>query len=107
MNEPLAAISTPHLAFLAQVAIGALSGLVIGKLTGARHWLVTLMLVGVAGAWLGSQATDILGVTQRDSMGHFLAALVGAAAIIEGWRKLHPGDDPGSEEKTSKERIKR
>lgn len=90
MNEPLAGLSTPHAGFLALVLIGGLSGLTIGHLTRARHWLVTLMLIGVAGAWLGSQATDVLGITDRDSIGHFVAAVVGATAIIAGWQKFHP-----------------
>ncbi len=59
-------------------------------IVGARHWIFTNILIGICGSWLGSQLTDIAGVSVRGSGMHFVAALVGSCVILYVWQLLHP-----------------
>lgn len=90
MNEPLGVLGTPNIGFLALIVIGGLAGWIAGMIAGTRHWLVTNVLIGIAGSWLGSQIADLLGIVVRGSIGHFIAALVGSILIISVWQRLHP-----------------
>ena len=92
MNEPLGVLGTPNVGFLALIIIGGLAGWIAGMVTGARHWLFTNILIGIAGSWIGSQLADLLGIVISGSIGHFIAALVGAILILTIWQRLHPGD---------------
>jgi uncharacterized membrane protein YeaQ/YmgE (transglycosylase-associated protein family) len=95
MNEPLGVLGTPNVGFLALLIIGGLAGWIAGMVMGARHWLLTNILIGVAGSWIGSQLADLLGVVVRGSIGHFIAAMVGSILIISIWQRLHPAARPG------------
>lgn len=95
MNEQLGVLGTPHVGFLALIIIGGLAGWIAGMVTGARHWLFTNILIGIAGSWLGSQIADILGIVVRGSIGQFVAALVGSILIITVWQRLHPAERRG------------
>jgi uncharacterized membrane protein YeaQ/YmgE (transglycosylase-associated protein family) len=93
MNEPLGVLGTPNMGFFALIIIGGLAGWIASMVTGARHWLLTNILIGIAGSWIGSQLADLFGVVVRGSLGHFVAALVGSILIIAIWQKLHPAGD--------------
>jgi uncharacterized membrane protein YeaQ/YmgE (transglycosylase-associated protein family) len=90
MNEPLGVLGTPDIGFLALIIIGGLAGWVASMVTGARHWLLTNILIGIAGSWIGSQLADLFGVAVQGSLAHFVAALVGSTLIISIWQRLHP-----------------
>jgi len=90
MNELFAALAAPPFSFIVLVLIGGFSGWLAGRISQTPHWIATLVLIGIAGSWLGSQLCDILGITEPRSVGHYVAAIVGAAAIIGGWQRFHP-----------------
>jgi uncharacterized membrane protein YeaQ/YmgE (transglycosylase-associated protein family) len=90
IEEPLGVLGTPNIGFLALIIIGGLAGWIASMVTGARHWLLTNILIGVAGSWIGSQLADLLGVAVQGSTAHFIAALVGSILIIAIWERLHP-----------------
>jgi uncharacterized membrane protein YeaQ/YmgE (transglycosylase-associated protein family) len=90
MDQPLGILGTPDVGFFALLVIGGLAGWIAGMVTGARHWLLTNVLVGVAGSWIGSQLADLLGIVVRGSLGHFIAALVGSILIITVWQRFNP-----------------
>jgi uncharacterized membrane protein YeaQ/YmgE (transglycosylase-associated protein family) len=93
MYEQFAFLVTPHAGFIALVLIGVFAGWLAGMVAGTRHWIVTNILIGIAGSWLGSHLADILGMVAPGSLGHFVAALVGALLIITVWQRLHPEQD--------------
>jgi uncharacterized membrane protein YeaQ/YmgE (transglycosylase-associated protein family) len=95
MNQPLGILGTPDVGFLALLVIGGLAGWIASMVTGVRHWVLTNILVGVAGSWIGSQLADLLGVVVQGSLGHFIAALVGSILIITLWQRLHPNARQG------------
>ncbi|MDJ0450912.1 GlsB/YeaQ/YmgE family stress response membrane protein [Methylocystis sp. JR02] len=67
--------------------------------TGVRNWVLTNILVGVAGSWIGSQLADLLGIVVRGSLGHFIAAIAGSILIITVWQRFHPGAGQGYSDK--------
>jgi hypothetical protein len=46
MDQPLGILGTPDVGFFALLVIGGLAGWIAGMVTGARHWLLTNVLVG-------------------------------------------------------------
>lgn len=90
MNAPLDVLGWPYTSFFALVVIGGVAGLAVGRAASARHWFATLFLVGVAGSWIGSEVSVILGLAARGTGGYFVAATAGAGVILWSWQQLHP-----------------
>ena len=86
MHGSLGALNTQYGGFLALIVIGGLAGWIAGKIIGARHGIFTNVIVGVAGAWIGSELADLAHVTVHGRLGHFVAALVGSAALLYIWQ---------------------
>ena len=88
MDEPLGVLGTPHVGFLTLIVIGGLAGWIAGKIIGVRHGVFTNIIVGVAGSWIGSELADATNIVVRGTIGHFVAALVGSAALLYIWQAL-------------------
>jgi uncharacterized membrane protein YeaQ/YmgE (transglycosylase-associated protein family) len=88
MDQQLGIMGTPGMGFFGLVIIGGFAGWIGGKITGYRNGLLTNILVGICGSWLGSQLADIAEVTVRGRLGHFVAALVGSIVILFVWQAL-------------------
>jgi uncharacterized membrane protein YeaQ/YmgE (transglycosylase-associated protein family) len=89
MHGSLGVLSTQYGGFLALIVIGGLAGWIAGKLIGARHGIFTNIIVGVAGAWIGSEIADLAHVTVHGTIEHFVAALVGSAALLYIWQLIN------------------
>jgi uncharacterized membrane protein YeaQ/YmgE (transglycosylase-associated protein family) len=86
---------SPTVTFLIVLIIGIVAGLIFDRLagpnwfkrriTGAMPSMVTSALVGVAGAFVGFHLAAALKVSAEVSL---LAAVVGAAAVLFGWRSV-------------------
>jgi uncharacterized membrane protein YeaQ/YmgE (transglycosylase-associated protein family) len=88
MHDQYGIMGTPGLGFFALIVIGGFAGWIGGKITGFRHGLLTNILVGICGSWLGSEAADRFDVTVNGKIGHFVAALVGSIVILFVWQML-------------------
>ena len=82
MHEPLAVMGTPGVGFFSLIIIGGLAGWIAGMIIGVRHGIFTNILIGIAGSWIGSELADLAHIAVRDSIGHFVAALVGSVALL-------------------------
>ena len=90
VTESFKAYSSNNLQFLILVVIGALAGLAMVRRPNDQHWIITAILVGIAGSWLGSEIAHIIGVVERGSAALFVAAGVGAVVTLGVWKRLHP-----------------
>ncbi len=90
MDQSLGVLGTPGMGFLALIFVGGMAGWIAGMITGRRHWILTNILIGVCGSWLGSQLASIAGVRLAGKWSHFVAALVGSIVILFIWQTLHP-----------------
>jgi uncharacterized membrane protein YeaQ/YmgE (transglycosylase-associated protein family) len=59
MHDSQGVLSTQYGGFLALIVIGGLAGWIAGKIIGIRHGVLTNIIVGVAGARIGSELTDL------------------------------------------------
>jgi uncharacterized membrane protein YeaQ/YmgE (transglycosylase-associated protein family) len=88
MDQPLAVMGTPGLGFFSLIIIGGFAGWIAGKLVGSRHGIFTNILVGIAGSYVGSELADAANIAVRNSLSHFVAALVGSIIILWIWQKI-------------------
>ena len=61
MHGSLEVLRTQYGGFLALIVIGGLAGWIAGMILRIRHGVLTNIIVGVAGAWIGSELADLAG----------------------------------------------
>jgi len=86
---------SPTVTFLIVLIIGILAGLIFDRvagpswfkrqIAGAMPSMVTSALVGVAGSFVGFHLAESLKLTAEAAL---LGAVIGAAAILFGWRTV-------------------
>jgi uncharacterized membrane protein YeaQ/YmgE (transglycosylase-associated protein family) len=74
--------------FLAMLIIGILAGWIAEKFTRSEHGLLTNMIVGIAGAFIGGFLASLLGISVRGFWGTLIAAIFGATLLIVIFRAL-------------------
>jgi uncharacterized membrane protein YeaQ/YmgE (transglycosylase-associated protein family) len=57
-------------------------------LIGSRHGILTNIVIGIAGSWIGSELAGLAHVAVRHSLGHFVAALIGSLVLLALLRML-------------------
>jgi uncharacterized membrane protein YeaQ/YmgE (transglycosylase-associated protein family) len=57
---------------------------------GHRHSIITNILIGIAGSYIGSELAQLFNFGLRNSLDHFFAALGGAIIVLIICRGLHP-----------------
>ncbi|WP_363348394.1 hypothetical protein [Methylocystis echinoides] len=87
-----ASASSPHVQFAAFVLIGLAVGwvLVCARPLRLRALSPAVAIMGVCGAWLGSEAACLLGQVPRGGGVALAGGLIGAAALCYAWRRRHP-----------------
>ena len=89
MHQPLGIMGdVNHIGFFATVILGGLAGWIAGMITGMRHGILTNILVGIAGSWVASELAQISNVVVHGTLGHLIAAVVGAIIVTFIWRAL-------------------
>jgi uncharacterized membrane protein YeaQ/YmgE (transglycosylase-associated protein family) len=95
MDQPLAFIGDSQpMGFFALIIIGGLAGWIAGMILGTRHWIFTNILIGIAGSYVGSELARMANFGLRNSLDHFLAALLGSIIVLAIWRAMHPAGAP-------------
>ena len=101
MNEPVTLLGTPNIHFLSLIIIGGLAGWIAGNIVGWRHGLVTNILVGIVGSWVGSEIASMAGFAIYGSLRQFVAALVGSIVVLgrpcRGGTRRRCADSPSSD----------
>ena len=64
------------------IVIGILAGWIAEKVMNSRHGLLTNLLVGVVGAFLGGFLANLLGITFYGFLGSLVVATVGAIVFL-------------------------
>jgi uncharacterized membrane protein YeaQ/YmgE (transglycosylase-associated protein family) len=74
---------------LGSLIIGGIAGWLAGRLMkGGGHGLVTNILLGLLGGFVGDLVFGLLGLRTTNLIGNLLAALVGAVLLVQLARKL-------------------
>ena len=79
--------------FFGTLLIGILAGWIAEKLTKASHGLITNLVLGIAGAYIGAFLANALGLRLGEMFqgwfwGNLIVAVAGAVVLILGYRLL-------------------
>ena len=69
--------------FILWIVIGGLAGWIAEKITKSSHGLLTNIIVGIIGAFIGGWLFGVLGIaTQAGFIGSLITAVVGAVVLL-------------------------
>ncbi len=89
MDSPsYAALGHPGVGFLAMLLIGFLAGYIAERVTESDHGVITNILVGIAGAFVGGRLAEVLDIPVFGFFRTLFAATAGAIIILWVWRRL-------------------
>ncbi len=85
MESFAATMAQPGYGFFMTLLIGLLAGWIAERITSADHGLLTNMLVGVAGSFVGTKLAELLQVPIFGFWRTLAAAVCGAVIVIAIW----------------------
>jgi uncharacterized membrane protein YeaQ/YmgE (transglycosylase-associated protein family) len=84
-----AAMGHPEVGFFMMLVIGAIAGYIAEKATNSDHGLITNVLVGIAGAFVGGKIAEILEIPLTGGFFRTLIiATLGAILVLYLWRMV-------------------
>jgi uncharacterized membrane protein YeaQ/YmgE (transglycosylase-associated protein family) len=87
-DQTQALLSMPGVGFLGMLIVGILAGWIAEKVTASDHGLLTNLLVGIAGSFLGGSLASLMNLQFEGWLGNLLVAAVGAVLVLWVWRAL-------------------
>ncbi len=78
----------PGVGFLGMLIIGIIAGYIAEKVTASEHGLLTNLLVGIAGSFVGGTLARLINVVFYGWLGNFIVASIGAVLMIWIWRRV-------------------
>ncbi len=82
MDGQFGILSMPGVGFFGMLIVGALAGWVAERAMNRDHSLLTNILVGIAGSFVGGTLAGILGVQFYGFLGNLVVAIIGAVIIL-------------------------
>jgi len=83
-----ALFSMPGVGFIGMLIIGIIAGYIAEKVTSSDHGLLTNLLVGIAGAFVGGTLAGLVGIEFYGWLGSLIVASIGAVLVLWGWRSV-------------------
>ena len=90
MGEVQGIMGHPGVGLFSMLIIGGFAGWIAGMVTDSRHGILTNILVGVAGAFVGGKLAEVLEIPTFGFWRLLIAATAGAIVILFVWRRVHP-----------------
>jgi uncharacterized membrane protein YeaQ/YmgE (transglycosylase-associated protein family) len=81
-------LSMPGVGFIGMLIIGIIAGYIAEKVTASDHGLLTNLLVGIAGSFVGGNLARLLNIEFYGWLGNLIVATIGAVLLIWIWRKV-------------------
>jgi uncharacterized membrane protein YeaQ/YmgE (transglycosylase-associated protein family) len=88
VNQAQAFFAQPGVGFITMLLIGAIAGWIAERVTQSDHGILTNVLVGIAGAFIGGQLAGVLGIAVFGFLQTLISATVGAIILLFAWRAL-------------------
>ena len=88
MNDAQTLFSMPGVGFIGMLIIGIIAGYVAEKVTASDHGLLTNLLVGIAGSFVGGNLANIMKVEFYGWLGNLIVASIGAILVLWIWRSI-------------------
>lgn len=91
MNEAQAFLSQPGVGFFTMLLIGAIAGWIAERVTSSDHGILTNILVGIAGSFVGAKLAEIAEVPVFGFWRTLVSAAIGAVILLFAWRMIRGG----------------
>jgi uncharacterized membrane protein YeaQ/YmgE (transglycosylase-associated protein family) len=88
MDNAQTLFSMPGVGFIGMLVIGIVAGYIAEKATASDHDLLTNLLVGIAGSFVGGNLATLLNVEFYGWLGNLMVASIGAILILWIWRAI-------------------
>jgi uncharacterized membrane protein YeaQ/YmgE (transglycosylase-associated protein family) len=88
MDNAQTLFAMPGVGFIGMLIIGIVAGYVAEKATASDHGLLTNLLVGIAGSFVGGNLATLLNVEFYGWLGNLIVASIGAILILWIWRAI-------------------
>jgi uncharacterized membrane protein YeaQ/YmgE (transglycosylase-associated protein family) len=82
MNQSMGIMGMPGVGFFGMLLIGLIAGWIAERAMNRDHGLLTNMLVGIAGSFVGGTLASLLNVRFQGFLGNLIVAVVGAILIL-------------------------
>jgi uncharacterized membrane protein YeaQ/YmgE (transglycosylase-associated protein family) len=79
-------LTTAGVGFIGMLIIGIVAGWIAEKVTASDHGLLTNLLVGIAGSFIGGWLADLLNIPYEGWVANLLVAALGAVLLLWVWR---------------------
>ena len=81
-------LSMPGVGFFGMLIIGIVAGYIAEKVTASDHGLLTNLLVGIAGSFVGGTLAGLLNIDFQGWLGNLIVAAIGAILLLWVWRSV-------------------
>jgi uncharacterized membrane protein YeaQ/YmgE (transglycosylase-associated protein family) len=88
MDNAQTLLAMPGVGFIGMLIIGILAGWIAEKVTASDHGLLTNLLVGIAGSFVGGTLANVLNVEFYGWLGNLIVASIGAILLLWVWRAV-------------------
>ena len=78
----------PGVGFFGMLIIGILAGWIAEKVTASDHGLLTNLLVGIAGSFVGGTLANLFKIEFYGWLGNLIVASIGAIVVLWIWRRF-------------------
>ena len=82
MDQSVGIMGMPGVGFFGMLLIGFLAGYVAEKAMNREHGLLTNILVGIAGSFVGGTLAGVLGLNYQGFAGNLVVAIAGALILL-------------------------
>jgi uncharacterized membrane protein YeaQ/YmgE (transglycosylase-associated protein family) len=82
MNQSMGFLSSPGVGFFGMLIIGFLAGWIAERAMNRNHGLLTNILVGIAGSFVGGTLAGLLNIQYFGFLSNLIVAVVGAVVIL-------------------------
>jgi uncharacterized membrane protein YeaQ/YmgE (transglycosylase-associated protein family) len=82
MGEGAGFLSMPGVGFFGMLIVGVLAGWIAERAMSRNHGLLTNILVGIAGSFVGGTLAGLLNIQFYGFLGNLVVAVVGAILIL-------------------------
>jgi uncharacterized membrane protein YeaQ/YmgE (transglycosylase-associated protein family) len=88
MDDAQTLFSMPGVGFIGMLIIGIIAGYIAEKVTASDHGLLTNLLVGIAGSFVGGTLANVLNIEFHGWLGNLIVASLGAILVLWIWRSV-------------------
>ena len=82
MEQSVGIMGMPGVGFFGMLLIGIIAGYIAEKVTTSDHGLLTNLLVGIAGSFVGGTLASVLGLNYQGFLGNLIVAIAGALVLL-------------------------